>query len=189
MLPLLAGAPGATPVNRLAQQMARVLTAPALPQMNFAAAPAPASVSVPVASRPQRARRAAPPVLMAPVIAGPVRPLAENPPPPVVESVPSQTVVVTQLRAAPPALEDEVVCRKPQKIAGSRLLGPSVCLKASTWAEMAAQGRDVGPDGHSIVASANSFEKRATINPAACIRSITGGATGGFGTPSRVTCF
>jgi beta-lactamase regulating signal transducer with metallopeptidase domain len=181
MLPLLAGAPGSAPVNRLAQQVARVLTAPALPQMNFA----PASVSAAAAAKPRRAR----PAVVPPVIAGPALPLAEAPPPLVDSTPPSQTVVVTQLRAAPPVLEDETVCRKPQKIAGSRLLGPPVCLRASTWAEMAAQGRDVGADGRSIVSSANSFEQRASINPAACIRTGGGSATTGMTSMVRLECF
>ncbi|MES2472436.1 MAG: M56 family metallopeptidase [Pseudomonadota bacterium] len=180
MLPLLAGAPGATPVNRLAQQVARVLNAPALPQMNFETV----SVAQPAPAKPQRARA----MVVPPVIAGPALPIAESPLPVEDSAPPSQTVVVTQLRAAPPALEDETVCRKPQKISGSRLLGPSVCLKASAWAEMAAQGRDIGPDGRSIVASANSFEKRASINPGACIRAANNSASGGGMLP-RIACF
>ena len=175
MLPLLAGAPGSAPVNRLAQQVARVLAAPALPQMHFT----PVSAAKP--------RRAAP-VVVPPVIAGPALPVAETPPPLVDSTPPSQTVVVTQLRAAPPVLEDETVCRKPQKIAGSRLLGPPVCLRASTWAEMAAQGRDIGADGRSIVPSASSFEKRASINPAACLRAANNSASGGAMLP-RIACF
>jgi hypothetical protein len=180
MLPLLAGAPGSAPVNRLAQQVARVLNAPQLPQMNFA----PASVPPTVAARAQRAR----PMVVPPVIAGPALPLAESMPPVVESAPPAQTVVVTQLRAAPPTLEDETVCRKGQFIPGSRLLGPSVCLKASAWAELAAQGRDIGPDGRSIVASANSFEKRASINPASCIRAANNSASGGGMLP-RIACF
>ena len=72
----------------------------------------------------------------------------EPAPAPVMESPPSQTVIVTEVRpttALP--MDDEVSCRKPQRLPGSRLLGPAVCLSAGAWAELVEQGKDISPDG------------------------------------------
>ena len=179
MLPLLAGAPGSAPVNRLARQVAQVLHAPQLPQM----------MPAPVAPVPRPRRVAPAPVMMAPVVAALMVQDAPMPAPVMQQAAPqSQTVVVTQLRAAPPVLEDETVCREPQPLPGSRLKGPAVCLTSSQWAELASQGRDIGPDGRSIVLSANSFEKRASLNPAACLRAVNNGATNGMVLP-LIRCF
>lgn len=184
MLPLLAGAPGEAPVNRLARQVAQVLHAPQLPQM----------MPAPVAPVP-RPRRAVP---VTPVIAGPVTqapvaaaPMVEEAPMPasVMQTAPSQTVVVTQLKAAPPVLVEETVCRKPQRLPGSRLKGPTVCLTTSQWAELASRGHDIGPDGRTYVDSAVVFEKTATLNPQACIRTGGGSATTGMTSMVRLECF
>jgi beta-lactamase regulating signal transducer with metallopeptidase domain len=183
MLPLLAGAPGSAPVNALARQMASVLSAPHLPQMAFAAPPV---MAAPVAKRVTRSRAAAAPVAAAPApIAEPLAPAA-----PVVESQPpSQTVIVTEVRPALPLLEEETVCRKPQPLPGSRLLGPSVCLKASEWAELAAQGKDVSPNGRVYVVSASAFERKNSLNPPSCVPQGTGGATTAMGGLARAVCF
>lgn len=184
MLPLLAGAPGSAAVNRLARQVAQVLHAPQLPQM----------VAVPVVAKPvPRPRRTVPrpaPLMMAPVADAPLAQDAPRPAPVMQQAAPqSQTVVVTQLRAAPPVLEDETVCRKPQPLPGSRLKGPAVCLTTSQWAELASQGRDIGPDGRNIVASAVAYEKTATLSPQSCIRTGGGSATTGMNSMVRLECF
>lgn len=182
MLPLLAGAPGSAPVNRLARQVAQVLHAPQLPQM----------VAAPVAAKPMpRPRRVAPaPVMMAPVAAAPLVQDTPMPAPVMQQAAPqSQTVVVTQLRAAPPVLVEETVCRKPQRLPGSRLKGPAVCLTTSQWAELASRGHDIGPDGRTYVASAVVFERSATLHPQACIRTGGGSATTGMNSMVRLECF
>jgi hypothetical protein len=72
--------------------------------------------------------------MAAPVTAAPVDvvPVAMEPTPaPVMESPRSQAVIVTEVRpttALP--MDDEVTCRKPQRLPGSRLLGPAVCLSS-----------------------------------------------------------
>ncbi len=188
MLPLLAGAPGSAPVNRLARQVAQVLHAPQLPQM----------VAVPVGAKPvPRPRRTVPatpvmaaPVIMAPVVTAPPAQAAPMPAPVMQQTAPqSQTVVVTQLRAAPPVLVEETVCRKPQPLSGSRLKGPAVCLTSSQWAELASRGHDIGPDGRTYVASAVVFERTATLNPQPCIRTGGGSATTGMNSMVRLECF
>ena len=63
-----------------------------------------------------------------------------------------------------------VVCRAPQPIPGSEQLGPQVCLHNSEWWKVAVNGKDVGPDGKSLIA-------KATVdNPT------------GHGDPDAVTC-
>ena len=187
MLPLLAGAPGSAPVNRLARHMAQVLTAPSLPRLPALPqmlSPAPVRASAP------RIHVAAPvPVAAAPVAAAPVDEAVPAPVSMVESAPPSQTVVMTELKVAPPAIADETVCRKPQPLPGSRLKGPVVCLKASQWAELAAQGVDIGADGRHYVAQAVVFEKTASISPQACIRTGGGSATSGFHTMVRYECF
>jgi len=63
-----------------------------------------------------------------------------------------------------------VVCRAPQPIPGSGQLGPQVCLRNSDWWKVAMNGKDVAPDGQSLIA-------KATVdNPI------------GEGDPDAVTC-
>jgi hypothetical protein len=63
-----------------------------------------------------------------------------------------------------------VVCRAPQPIPGSERLGPQACLANSEWWKVAMNGKDVAPDGKSLIA-------KATVdNPT------------GEGDPDAVTC-
>jgi hypothetical protein len=64
----------------------------------------------------------------------------------------------------------------------SRLKGPQVCLAATQWAELAAQGRD-------ITTEALVFEKSAGLRPQACIRVGSPGASTGFYSMVRYECF
>ena len=180
MLPLLAGAP----VNPLARQMASVLRAPHLPQMTFSV------VTPPVTQPARRARRVAPaPVTVEPVAAGPVvaAPVAQAAPMAVNEN--SSTVIVTQVKPFDLPVDDTVTCRKGEPLPGSRLRGPSVCLTASQWAELAAQGKDVSPSGRGYVVSAAAFEKNNTIRPPSCIPTGSGSATTAFQGLARAICF
>jgi beta-lactamase regulating signal transducer with metallopeptidase domain len=153
LLPLLAGAPGSAPVSQLARQVASsMLYAPgllALPQMKFVTPSAP-HVEPPVI-RVAEAPPAPPPAegaLAAEVIIAPV-----------VERTAS--VIATKVSAAPPQSGgNEVFCRKPQHLKGSRLLGPSVCLKVSEWEALRAEGRDITPDGRATMAVAAPVVER-----------------------------
>lgn len=188
MLPLLAGAPGEAPVNRLARHMAQVLTAPSLPRL-----PAlPQMLSpAPVVVKPMPRIRMAAPAAPAPVaMAAEAAPVAAPMPAPAPDMAqPSQTVIVTQLKAAPPAILDDMVCRKPQQLPSSRLKGPQVCLKASQWAEIARQGLEIGADGRHYVAQALVLEKNASVSPQPCIRVGSPGASTGFNAMPRYECF
>lgn len=42
---------------------------------------------------------------------------------------------------------DAITCRPPQPIPDTRLRGPEVCKKNSTWAQYRRDGMDVAPDG------------------------------------------
>lgn len=42
---------------------------------------------------------------------------------------------------------DATTCRAPQPLAGSRLRGPQVCKTNRAWAQLRADGKDIGPDG------------------------------------------
>ena len=159
LLPLLAGAPGGAPVSQLARQVASsVLYAPgllALPQMKFVTPSAP-HVEPPVI-RVAEAPPAAPPPLAETALA------AEVIIAPVVERTAS--VITTKVSAAPPQSgSDEVFCRKPQRVPGSRLLGPSVCLKVGEWEALRAEGRDITPDGRAtMIVAAPVVEKRSDV--------------------------
>jgi hypothetical protein len=192
LLPLLAGAPGSAPVSRLARQVASsVLQAPQLPVLPRIAVAAPQ----PSAVKRQRKRAAA---ILAPAVT------AQEPVAPVAAPAPERqgSVIYTTVSAAPPPLpsaeaapratpqvaEDSMLCRKPERIPGSRLLGPSVCLKASQWAALYAEGRTMSPDGRSAVALAN-YERARSINPPSGCTRFTVGAGTGFNVLPQTVCF
>jgi hypothetical protein len=61
-----------------------------------------------------------------------------------------------------------IVCRKPQQLPDSRLLGPEICKRNRVWAALYQAGKDISSDGQTILPS----EKSRTINRAsmACIK-------------------
>ena len=61
-----------------------------------------------------------------------------------------------------------IVCRKPQQLPDSRLLGPEICKRNWVWASLYKDGRDISADGRTILPS----EKSRTTNRAAlaCIK-------------------
>jgi hypothetical protein len=94
------------------------------------------------------------------------------------------TVLDTHLPAIPaPAVaaseaEDAPVCRKPQRLADSRLLGPTVCLHATEWARLHAGGQDISPDGRSLVST--DYEKQKTLVGSSCPAPMNVGASTGW---------
>jgi beta-lactamase regulating signal transducer with metallopeptidase domain len=48
---------------------------------------------------------------------------------------------------------DAMTCRVPQQLPGSRLPGPEVCKANRVWAQLRAEGRDISPDGTTLVAT------------------------------------
>jgi len=61
-----------------------------------------------------------------------------------------------------------IVCRKPQALPDSRLLGPEVCKRNRVWASLYQAGKDISADGQTILPS----EKSRTVNHAAmaCVK-------------------
>lgn len=167
LLPLLAGAPGVTPVNRLAREFASVFQAPPLPALPQMAAAPLLPPPLPRLLQP-RMVEAVPPVVT--IAAAPTG--ASAPPPPMTGEIAApQPVIDVAVSAAAPQLEadSQIVCRRmPASSSETRLSGPRVCMTISDWAGIKAQGFDVGPDGRALVAI-GSFEKSRSLNPPACI--------------------
>src|ERR1700722_13952268 len=65
-----------------------------------------------------------------------------------------------------------IICRPPQTLPGSRLLGPEVCKTNAVWAQYRKDGMDVAADGVHDVPG----EKWRTINPQACHPATMGGS-------------
>ena len=61
-----------------------------------------------------------------------------------------------------------IVCRKPQQLPDSRLLGPEICKRNRVWASLYKAGKDISSDGQTILPS----EKARTLNRAAmaCVK-------------------
>jgi len=66
-----------------------------------------------------------------------------------------------------------VVCRAPQQLPGSRLLGPQVCRTNAVWAQYRRDGMDVAPDGIHDVPS----EKYRTLHQGTCRPASPGGGS------------
>jgi hypothetical protein len=56
------------------------------------------------------------------------------------------------------------VCRPPQPLTDSRLLGPTVCLTKRQWDDLHAKGLDMSGDGKTTVTS----EKFRSVNKGPC---------------------
>lgn len=70
-------------------------------------------------------------------------------------------------------LPELVVCRAPQPLPGSRLVGPRVCRTNAVWAQYHRDGMDVAPDGIHDVAS----EKYRSLHQSACRPASAGGSS------------
>lgn len=79
-----------------------------------------------------------------------------------------------------------IACRAPQKLVGSRMMGPEVCKPNAVWAQYRKDGMDVSADGLHDVPS----EKHRSLNPRACrsISSAGGGASTGMTTNFTMLC-
>jgi beta-lactamase regulating signal transducer with metallopeptidase domain len=172
MLPLSAGLLGSAPVSRIARHIATVLAAPDIGAPLVAPAmPAPGFTI----ARPVRHHRlaAVPPPLPT---AGEAIMMVSAP------AIRIDTVLDSHLPAIPApvaaAPEDALVCRKPQRLANSRLLGPAVCLQASQWAKLRDNGMDIAPDGRSIIRT--DYEKQKTLVGSSCPAPMNVGASTGW---------
>ena len=185
MLPLLAGSMGSGSVSGLASRVATAIATQMVPM------PAPAAVRpdvrAPKLSAALRIRRHR---VSAPALA----PAAEVPdaaalpvmaPPPVVQ----QDAPAGSDARAPADDSGTIVCRLPQPLPASRFSGPQVCRTKGEWAQLRAQGKDISPDGHSIVDAEG--DKRRTQDFLRYCRPLpaaAGATTGNLSTFAQ-TCF
>jgi hypothetical protein len=63
-----------------------------------------------------------------------------------------------------------IVCRAPQRLADSDQFGPKACGYNSEWWQLTAHGKDLAPDGKTVI------DRRTVANP------------NGSGNPDAVTC-
>ncbi len=68
---------------------------------------------------------------------------------------------------------NEIVCRAPQVVPGSRLPGPQVCKTNAAWAQYTRDGMELSADGSHVQPS----EKWRSTNPQAC-HDAPGGSSG-----------
>lgn len=169
LLPLITGLMGSAPVLHLVVRTKTVLALP----VPMAAIPAP---SPRPAIRFHRLHARAP----RPV---PQAALARPEPYHVVAPAPALTAV---LEVKPPALpmteaaavQTERVCRPPQRLPASRLMGPEICLTAVQWAALKARHQDVGPDGRVLIAT--DYDKQKALQGHRCDVSLPFTASAGW---------
>jgi hypothetical protein len=79
-----------------------------------------------------------------------------------------------------------IICRAPQVVPGSRLLGPEVCKLNAVWAQYYKNGIDVTADGAHLAPS----EKRRSINMQNCHAPLFGGGgtTNAMSTTVGIIC-
>jgi len=63
---------------------------------------------------------------------------------------------------------DAITCRVPQLLPGSRLPGPEVCKVNRLWAQLRAEGKDISPDGTSVIATLSN----GRVTQAGCINNL-----------------
>jgi beta-lactamase regulating signal transducer with metallopeptidase domain len=149
--PLVAGGLRATPPAELIQRLATALLPPAPAVTTLAAA-------TPVSTARHRTHPAAP--VAEPALKVEPRTLSERD----VPAAPSLIVI-----AAPqlPAETQEAanICRAPQQLSGSRLLGPQVCLSQAEWDRIKERDLVLMPDGHTLDVN---YEKARSIRAEGC---------------------
>jgi hypothetical protein len=170
MLPISAGMLGTMPVTHIARRVENALNI-ALP------VPAPVLQLAPETPAPRPVHRtvaARPPVTTAVAVA-----------PPSIPAAPAQAaqgaVIVTYVSPAVPAIPpivEEMQCRRPEILPGSRLPGPTVCKPQSEWAALRAKGLDVAPDGS--IYGLSDFEKERSLNARTCSSVGAGSASNAY---------
>jgi len=179
MLPIAAGMLGTLPVTHIATRVENALNI-VLP------VPAPVVQAPPVAPVPRPAHRrvAAHPLVTKQAAVAPPS-VATTPPP----NSPAQgAVIVTYVSPAVPAIPpavDEILCRRPETLPGSRLPGPTVCKPQSEWAALRAKGLDVAPDGR--IFGLSDFEKERTLNARPCTSGAPVSASNAY--RASISCF
>lgn len=185
-LPLAGGMMTSAPITVLARKVAHTLATPqALPAL---LAPARAFTQAPPRQRTVAARK---------VIAAKAAPVPAPPPQPVPMIAPAPVslpavMTIEAVRVVPSpaasAASDTLVCRRPQQLAGSRFMGPRVCLHQSEWQTLANRGKDVAPDGRTLIDLA-AFEKDRSLNAPSCRQTVMGAGATTAVSATFVSCF
>jgi beta-lactamase regulating signal transducer with metallopeptidase domain len=170
LVPFITGGLKSAPVAQLAQGLARVLARAA--QNNEVVVAQPAVIPVRRAHDMTAHRRTAPDhpiqVRQAALVAPAINANAS------VIIIPAPQLEMDQ---QPPAGEPEKkVCRPPQQLADSRLMGPEVCLSQQAWDRIKEQGLQLMPDGRALAAN---LEKETALKSRRCYYS--GGGAISFG--------
>jgi beta-lactamase regulating signal transducer with metallopeptidase domain len=182
LLPLAVGLLGSGPASKIARHIEMALAAHEM-QVPVAgpAAPAP-EIAIPHRKRHRAVSAASPSSSIQTEMTMMVRTPAIQ-----IDTVlDSHSPAIPASVTATPQNEDILVCRKPQSLIRSRLLGPEVCLYARQWAGLHAKGLDISPDGKSVVGM--DYEKQKTLMASSCPAPPTPGATTGWNI-GPATCF
>jgi hypothetical protein len=138
-------------LSRLKVVVAEPVMPPPITTSGAAPEPAP-PVILPLAATPQ------PQAVMAPV-APPLTPAKE---------------VVRAMDPRGGGDPDAMTCRTPQLLPGSRLPGPEVCETNRFWASLYAEGRRLGPDGRTLIATNERLGPEAKLCLPALRQAVAG---------------
>jgi beta-lactamase regulating signal transducer with metallopeptidase domain len=83
---------------------------------------------------------------------------------------------------------DDVTCRVPQPLPGSRFAGPQICRTNRVWAALRANRQDISPDGKTIVYLDDIQRQKAGYTNCRSAFFTRAGAANLFG-PSSTYCF
>jgi hypothetical protein len=136
-----------------------------LPRMLVVAVPAPIALpdAAPVQPQTQAVAMAPPP---APSPKADTRPEAAPAPQNAHESTREAVLALYPSGAGEP---DAITCRTPQLLPGSRLPGPEVCKINRVWAQLRAEGKDISPDGTTVIATLSSGR---VVQAGACFNGL-----------------
>jgi beta-lactamase regulating signal transducer with metallopeptidase domain len=161
LVPLAAGGLRLAPPAQLVQRLATALLPPA-PVMDT---PQPAVRRAAAVKRP-RIAAVRPADLIRPVEARVIRE-------PAIPAAPSLIFVRAPQLPAEPQPEEAKVCRAPQQLRDSRLLGPEVCLTQGEWDQIKDRGLVLMPDGQTL---AVDYDKERAKRAGSCNpRSLSSG--------------
>jgi beta-lactamase regulating signal transducer with metallopeptidase domain len=183
-LPLAGGMMTSAPMTALARKVVHAVATPRV--LSLPALLAPAQTFVRPASRPVVAAHKTAAVKAPPAPAPIAQSVTMIAPAPV--TLPVMTVEAVRVVPVPDPGSDTLVCRRPQQLAGSRFLGPRVCLQQSEWQALADRGKDIAPDGRTLIDLA-AFEKDRSLNAPSCRQTVMGAGASTAGTTNFVDCF
>jgi beta-lactamase regulating signal transducer with metallopeptidase domain len=152
---------GVTPVQVQARRLPRMLvvTAPApIALPDIAPAQAPAMVAA----------------TSAPAAKADIKPEAAPTPPNAREGIREAVLALYPSGTGDP---EAITCRVPQQLPGSRLPGPEVCKVNRVWAQLRAEGKDISPDGTTVIATLSGgrvFQAGACFNGLPAVISTSG---------------